>query len=345
MKLRSDYEKTLWRRLVHFVDGDTLEEVEKQAEEQRETLALSQESMDIKEEAVFEASSETESKEEKKRIAEEAHAKEASALLEKYKNWPKEHGVKLFNRLYAVMAVLLCGIIITTLLVLVSYLPEFGNSLNPNNNEVVQKYNEEGLKDTGAINNVAGMILDYRAFDTLGESHVLFIAAVCVMILLRIDESTDSRTKKEAEENDRLYEPKNDKILQLTAKILVPIIILFGIYVILNGHLSPGGGFSGGAIIGAGLILYVNAFGFAKASKVMNRKRYAVISVIPLLFYAASKSYSFFTGANELPSGIPKGIPGHILSSGLILPLNICVGIVVACTMYNFYTLFRKGGM
>ena len=47
---------------------------------------------------------------------------------------------------------------------------------------------------------------------------------------------------------------------------------------VLNGHLSPGGGFSGGAIIGAGLILYVNAFGFEKASKIMNRKNYAVIS-------------------------------------------------------------------
>ncbi len=72
----------------------------------------------------------------------------------------------------------------------------------------------------------------------------------------------------------------------------------------------------------------------------MNRKNYAVISVAPLLFYAVAKSYSFYTGANHLESGIPKGIPGAILSGG-----NICVGIVVACTMYHFYTLFRKGGM
>ena len=121
--------------------------------------------------------------------------------------------------------------------------------------------------------------------------------------------------------------------------------VLFGIYVILNGHLSPGGGFSGGAIIGAGLILYLNAFGFKKTERFFTYKTFAVISVVPLLFYAASKTYSFFTGANHLESGISTGTPGAILSGGLILPLNICVGMVVACTMYSFYALFRKGDL
>ncbi|MDD5901025.1 MAG: MnhB domain-containing protein [Lachnospiraceae bacterium] len=347
MKPRSDYEQSAWRRLVRFVDGESLADAERRAEEMRENDAQSQQAADTEAELSFEQQ-EKEDREDRKRRLETEHEKEAMALLEKYRNWPKEHGVKIFGRLYAIMAVLLCLIIIVTLLVTVSYLPEFGQPDNPNNNEVVRKYNEMGLEETGATNIVAGMILDYRAFDTLGESHVLFVAAVCVMILLRLELTKDGKPtdkKRAAEENDRLYEPKNDKILQLSAKILVPIIIMYGIYVILNGHLSPGGGFSGGAIIGAGLILYVNAFGFKEATKILNRKNYAVISVVPLLFYALAKGYSFFTGANHLESGIPKGTPGHILSSGLILPLNICVGLVVACTMYHFYTLFRKGGM
>ncbi|MBP3617562.1 MAG: hypothetical protein J6J38_05960 [Lachnospiraceae bacterium] len=347
MKPRSDYELSLWRRLVRFVDGETLADVERRAEENRESDAKNQQMADAEAEKRFEQE-EKEDREDRKRRLELEHEKEAKSLLEKYKNWPKEHGVKIFGRLYAVMAVLLCAIVITTLLVTVSYLPEYGSPDNPNNNEVVEKYNKDGLYDTGATNNVASMILDYRAFDTLGESHVLFVAAVCVMILLRLELTKDGKptdVKRAEEENDRLYEPKNDKILQLSAKILVPMIIMFGIYVILNGHLSPGGGFSGGAIIGAGLILYVNAFGFEKAKRIMNRKNYAIISVVPLLFYAIAKGYSFFTGANHLESGIPTGTPGAILSGGLILPLNICVGIVVACTMYHFYTLFRKGGM
>lgn len=347
MRPRSDYEYSLWRRLVRFVEGETLADAERHAEEMPENDAQMQQLTEIEAEQGFEQE-EKEDRQGRKRRLEMEHEKEAVALLEKYKNWPKEHGVKIFGRLYAIMAVLLCAVIIVTLLVTVSYLPEFGQPGNPNDNEVVEKYNAEGLYDTGATNNVAGMILDYRAFDTLGESHVLFVAAVCVMILLRLELTKDGKPtdkKRAAEENDRLYEPKNDKILQLSAKILVPIIVLFGIYVILNGHLSPGGGFSGGAIIGAGLILYVNAYGFEKAKRIMNRKNYAIISVVPLLFYACAKGYSFFTGANHLESGIPKGTPGAILSSGLILPLNICVGIVVACTMYHFYTLFRKGGM
>ena len=55
------------------------------------------------------------------------------------------------------------------------------------------------------------------------------------------------------------------------------------------------------------------------------------------------KGYSFYTGANHVGWEVPKGTPGAILSGGLILPLNLCVGIIVACTMYTFYSLFLEG--
>ena len=119
--------------------------------------------------------------------------------------------------------------------------------------------------------------------------------------------------------------------------------MIFGIYVILGGHLGPGGGFSGGAVIGAGLILYVNAFGFAKTERFFHEKTYKRLSFCALACYALAKSYSFYTGANHIESMIPLGTPGAILSSGLILILNICVGLVVAGTMYTFYVMFRKG--
>ena len=254
-----------------------------------------------------------------------------------------EHNKKLavFSKLYKVVSVLFVFALIGILLYIVSYLPPTGNAANPDNNEVAAKYIEDGMKDTGAVNIVTGMILDYRAFDTLGESNVLFVATCTVFMLLRID--TKSK-KREAEENDRVYEPKNDIILQKVAFFLVPMIIIFGIYVILNGHLSPGGGFSGGAIIGSGLILYVNAFGFKKIERFFTQKTYKWICFTALLFYCLAKTYSFYCGAHHLETGIPLGTPGAILSSGLILPLNICVGLVVACTMYAFYAMFRKGG-
>ncbi len=259
----------------------------------------------------------------------------------------ERRGIRWLRRFYQVMSVFLCLSIIFVLLWTVAYLPAFGNAGNPDNNEVSARYIERGVQETGAINIVTGMILDYRAFDTFGESCVLFIASCCVLVLLRIDitESGGRAGKRLAESNDRLFEPKDDVILQKCACILVPLILVFGIYIVLNGHLSPGGGFSGGTVLGSGLIFYLNAFGFRKTERFFTEKVYRRITLCALTFYCLAKSYSFFTGANHLKSGIPLGTPGAIISSGLILPLNICVGLVVACTMYAFYALFRKGGM
>ena len=161
-----------------------------------------------------------------------------------------------------------------------------------------------------------------------------------MLILLRTDKKKE---QAEDEDNDRRYEPKNDVILQTVARVLVPPIFIFGIYIILAGHLGPGGGFSGGAVIGAGLILYLNAFGFARTEKFFTAKTFRRVSFCALACYSLAKSYSFYTGANHIESIVPLGTPGAILSSGLILLLNICVGVVVAGTMYTFYAMFRKG--
>ncbi|MCI8788357.1 MAG: hypothetical protein HFH92_04470 [Lachnospiraceae bacterium] len=249
--------------------------------------------------------------------------------------------MRIFRRFYRVFSVLFCIFLVAMLLVAVSDLPVFGHAENPVNNEVAERYIEEGLEETGAVNIVTGMILDYRAFDTLGESHVLFIATCTVLILLRRDGKKEQELD---EDNDRIHEPKNDVILQTAARILVPPIFLFGIYIILAGHLGPGGGFSGGAVIGAGLILYLNAFGFARTERFFTARTYRRMSFCALACYSLAKSYSFYTGANHIESVIPLGTPGAILSSGLILVLNICVGVVVAGTMYTFYVMFRKGG-
>ena len=255
--------------------------------------------------------------------------------------------VKAFKKIYRVFGVVFCALLVVMLLTAVSNLPIVGQEDRPVNNEVSQKYIEDGLQDTGSVNIVTGMILDYRAFDTLGESHVLFAATCTVLILLRIDtKEKKSRLGKIAEEvtDDRVREPKNDRILQMVARLLVPPIVIFGIYVVLFGHLGPGGGFSGGAIIGAGLILYLEAFGFAKTERFFKESTYKKMSFGALTCSCVAKSYSFYTGANHIHSVIPLGTPGAILSSGLILILNICVGIVVAGTMYTFYVMFRKGG-
>ena len=249
---------------------------------------------------------------------------------------------QIFKKSYKYLGALLCLAMIYILLLAVSFLPKVGNASNPDNNEVSRVYIENGIQDTGAVNVVAGMILSYRAFDTFSETNVLFIATFCVMILLMLDEK---KLHSSTISNDRFYEPKNDVILQKVAMILVPIIFMFGIYIMLNGHISPGGGFSGGAVLGAGMILYVNAFGFKKTQKFFNETIYKVIKVGALCLYGVMITYFYVMGANGLDNHIPLGIPGHILSAGLILPINVLVGMEVACTMYAFYALFRRGGL
>lgn len=313
------YEKTKSYRLKQWLDG---------------TKDLYLDAVEMREQKPF--------KEDKKLV--EKRKKETQRRFARLYDVEHNAEMRIFRKIYRVFSVLFCVFLVLMLLTAVSHLPVVGNPENPTNNEVAQRYIESGLQETGAVNIVTGMILDYRAFDTLGESHVLFIATCTVLILLRIDRKKGKNEPDPALESDRVHEPKNDVILQTAAKILVPPIVIFGIYVILGGHLGPGGGFSGGAIIGAGLILYLNAFGFEKTERFFTAKTYKKLSFTALACYSLSKCYSFYTGANHIESVIPIGTPGAILSSGLILVLNICVGVVVAGTMYTFYVMFRKGG-
>ena len=244
---------------------------------------------------------------------------------------------KFFNLIYPIISVLMAALLIFFMLRVVIDMPAFGRADTPaNSSEVIKRYIEKGLEESGAINIVASVILDYRAFDTLGESHVLFTASVVVLVLL-----LSLKPIKELKSERNITE--KDLILQNTAKVVVPLIVMFGFYVMLAGHLGPGGGFSGGSIIGGALILYSYAYGQENLSKIINAKSYKYIVLCALAFYSISKCYSFFCGANHLESIFTPGTPGMILSAGLILPLNVAVGIVVACTMYGFYCYFTRG--
>lgn len=133
-------------------------------------------------------------------------------------------------------------------------------------------------------------------------------------------------------------------ILNEIGKILIPFIQLFSIYVIFHGHLSPGGGFAGGTILGASLILYRIVYGKEKAQKKFTYRRLMTAMCGALMFYGILKGYSFITGGAHVHAlQIPLGEPGRILSGGYLLPLNISVGIVVSITMYLFFNLFYEG--
>ena len=276
----------------------------------------------------------------------EAHPPRPEAVVDDH-SWIRESGTvarletSVFRKLYPVFAVLLAAVMIGFFLFVVEQMPPFASSLSPANAGVVpERYLAQGRDETGAINAVAGVILDYRAFDTLGESHVLFTATMIVFILLLDDISFSGADSLSGTASSRI---PFDNIPRNTAKVLMPFVLLFGIYVVLNGHLGPGGGFSGGTILGSAFILGDLGFGRDKTAKILNRKSFNVIVILSLLFYSFAKGYSFYCGANGLETIFRTGTPGAIFSAGLILPLDIAVGLVVGCTIYAYYAVFTRG--
>ena len=244
---------------------------------------------------------------------------------------------------YKAAAVGICAALIGLIMFTVIRMPRFGGADTLVDSEVSSYYTKNAMEETGAVNIVTGIILDYRGFDTLGESHVLFIAVCAVLLMLSIKGEKDEARRLARAAYEQRKEPRDDLILQSAARILTPLILIFGLYIVFNGHLSPGGGFSGGAVLGAGLILYQNAFGYEKIERFFTFRTFRIVSVICLLSYSAMKGYHFFTGANHVQNGVSAGQVGRIFSAGLLLPLNLVVGGVVACTMYALYTMFRRG--
>ncbi len=127
-------------------------------------------------------------------------------------------------------------------------------------------------------------------------------------------------------------------------KIIIPFIQLFGVYIIIFGHISPGGGFAGGTIVGVSLILYRLIYGKSLTEERLNYSILIKYISFSMIFYGVLKGYSFITGGSYLHAPtIPLGTPGSIISGGLLLPLNIVVGIVVSITVFFLFRLFYEG--
>ena len=140
------------------------------------------------------------------------------------------------TQIYVVLCVVICLLLLIFAVSAAVSMPEFGSEMNPTNNEVPGRYVSMAEEETGAENAIAGMILNYRGFDTFGESCVLFLAVCCVMLLMW---DVDGREKQ------ALEEPEHDAILSVMSRLIIPCVLSFGVCVLLNGHVSPGGGFSG----------------------------------------------------------------------------------------------------
>ena len=133
---------------------------------------------------------------------------------------------------------------------------------------VAAAYAENGPDELGAANLVTSVIVTYRGLDTLGEVTVLFIATAGVGFLLRRDEEDETDKAAEvptgsagtASSAELAQAPrKASELLCSGSMLLFPLLMLFGVYIFLHGHLTPGGGFQGGVVIASAFLLLMLA--------------------------------------------------------------------------------------
>jgi multicomponent Na+:H+ antiporter subunit B len=139
----------------------------------------------------------------------------------------------------------------------------------------------------------------------------------------------------------------DDIIIRTVARILIPFIQLYALYVIMHGHHSPGGGFQGGVILGASFILYLLTHGLDEAKVRMSEMKAGLFSSFGLLLYSGIGLLCLILGSNYLDYGklsaILRVIPAQARSLG-ILGVEIGVGIAVMAVMFSIFYDIATGG-
>jgi multicomponent Na+:H+ antiporter subunit B len=136
---------------------------------------------------------------------------------------------------------------------------------------------------------------------------------------------------------------KDNIILRITAKLLIPMIILFALYVQFHGDYSPGGGFQAGVIFSAGFILYLLIFGLDTAEAIVPPQVLRVFASLGVLVYAGTGMIAIFKGKEFLDFSAlaQSALTGQHL--GIIL-VELGVGITVSSVMLLiFYTFANRG--
>jgi multicomponent Na+:H+ antiporter subunit B len=138
----------------------------------------------------------------------------------------------------------------------------------------------------------------------------------------------------------------DDQIVRVISRIIIPFIQVYGVFVVMHGHLSPGGGFPGGAILGASIILYTLAFGAEAGAKMIPHRTSKWLESGAILLYIAIGLVGIGVGRTFLTNraaGFPMGELGNVISAGFIPFITIAIGIKVASTMITlFHTMIEK---
>lgn len=181
--------------------------------------------------------------------------------------------------------------------------------------------------ESGAANIVTAVVADYRVLDTLGEVLVLFTAATGVGLLMP--------------KRRRSAVPREASVIVRTA---VPAITFFalitGAYIVLHGHLSPGGGFSGGAVVASAFILRFLA---GQRPRQRGKESLAAVESGAGLALLGVGLAGLFVSGSFFESFLPQGRLGEFASAGILVIVYTLIGIKVAAELAALSAEFVGG--
>jgi multicomponent Na+:H+ antiporter subunit B len=199
---------------------------------------------------------------------------------------------------------------------------------------LAESYLQSGAADLNAPNLVTAVIVTYRGLDTLGEVTVLFTAAAGIALVF----GRRSRSEEPKGEEER-QERKPSELLTTGAGFLLPLITLFGIYIFVHGHLTPGGGFQGGVIIASG------AF-FALVAGLKEKLSHAALEWLEMLAgagYVAVGLLGIWLAAGFLdPRFLPAGEFGSLFSAAAIPLIYSLIGIKVGAELSGVIDTMKR---
>jgi multicomponent Na+:H+ antiporter subunit B len=209
-----------------------------------------------------------------------------------------------------IMSLLLLGVVAFGVILVLERIP-FGVPKT----KVGKYYIDNGIKETGATNIVTSVVVNYRGFDTLGEITVLFIAAIGLGAVLFSGKKSDESQK---------LEPAS-LILSTGCRFLFPLILLLGAYIFVHGHLTPGGGFQGGAVIASAFVLIYLGCRETRVTKIGTK----VVESLGGLVFVVIGLLGLVYGGYFLLNFLPKGIANTLFSAGIIPIIYIAIGFKV----------------
>jgi multicomponent Na+:H+ antiporter subunit B len=223
---------------------------------------------------------------------------------------------------------------LATLFAVVPQIPAFGSADAPAHQHVAARYIEQSPEEIGIPNMVTSILASYRGFDTLGEVLVILTAAVGVMVLL-----IGTRRRVQPQEHPADDDMADHKVLRIVGKMLIPLILIFSLYVQFHGEYGPGGGFQAGVIFAAAIILYAMLFGLNNAQQVIPLHIVRVLTALGVLLYGSVGVAGLLAGGNFLDYSVLASNPVVGQHVGIIL-IELGVGITVAASMILIFFSF-----